>query len=154
MGKEVHMMQAVSYRHPKSNWTPERIGALSTLWDDGLSASQIASKLGEVSRNAVIGKVHRLGLAGRATTIRAPRAPRTPKPPFPRKPSKFRPFLIDFTPYDGPKIGVLDLKDTTCHWPLGDPLAAGFGFCGCEIQRGQVYCSHHAVKAYNFGRAA
>jgi GcrA cell cycle regulator len=120
-----------------------------------LSASQIASELGEVSRCAVIGKVHRLGLAGRSTRSRAPLAPRVPKPPrpiFARKPVKFHPFLIDFTPYDGPKIGVLDLKDTTCRWPLGDPLEAGFGFCGCDIQRGQLYCSQHAIKAYNFRR--
>ena len=150
-------VQPVSYRHPKSNWTDERIGALSALWADGLSASQIASELGEVSRCAVIGKVHRLGLAGRATVIRAPRAPRVPKPPklvLARKPAKFTPFVIDFTPYDGPKIGVLDLTDKKCRWPLGDPLKAGFGFCGCEIPRGQIYCSHHAVKAYNFRRSA
>ena len=52
------------------SWTDERVELLKKLWADGLSASQIASKLGEVTRNAVIGKVHRLGLAGRATTSR------------------------------------------------------------------------------------
>ena len=51
-------------------WTDERVELLKKLWADGLSASQIATKLGEVTRNAVIGKVHRLGLAGRATTSR------------------------------------------------------------------------------------
>ncbi|WP_342359751.1 GcrA family cell cycle regulator [Terrarubrum flagellatum] len=48
------------------SWTDERIELLKKLWTDGLSASQIASELGQVTRNAVIGKVHRLGLAGRA----------------------------------------------------------------------------------------
>ena len=52
------------------SWTDERVELLKKLWADGLSASQIATKLGEVTRNAVIGKVHRLGLAGRATTSR------------------------------------------------------------------------------------
>src|SRR4029453_6321983 len=57
-------------------WTDERVELLKKLWADGLSASQIASRLGGVTRNAVIGKVHRLGLAGRATTARS----RTPRP--------------------------------------------------------------------------
>ena len=51
-------------------WTDERVEQLKKLWSEGLSASQIASRLGEVTRNAVIGKVHRLGLAGRATVSR------------------------------------------------------------------------------------
>lgn len=66
------------------SWTDERIEHLKKLWTDGLSASQIASELGGVTRNAVIGKVHRLGLSGRAKTSSAPanRAPR--KAPQPR----------------------------------------------------------------------
>ena len=56
-------------------WTEERVELLKKLWSDGLSASQIAGRLGGITRNAVIGKVHRLGLAGRATTSRM-RAPR------------------------------------------------------------------------------
>src|SRR5208282_5540354 len=52
------------------SWTDERVELLKKLWSDGLSASQISANLGEVTRNAVIGKVHRLGLAGRATTSR------------------------------------------------------------------------------------
>ena len=68
------------------SWTDDRVEQLKKLWADGLSASQIASKLGEVTRNAVIGKVHRLGLAGRATTSRV----RTARPqiqycPLPRQ---------------------------------------------------------------------
>ncbi len=69
------------------SWTEERVELLKKLWTDGLSASQIASELGEVTRNAVIGKVHRLGLSGRAKTVRSA-APRTHKP---RRPSAPRP---------------------------------------------------------------
>ncbi|MGQ3674837.1 GcrA family cell cycle regulator [Xanthobacter sp. TB0139] len=59
------------------SWTDERVELLKKLWSEGLSASQIASELGEVTRNAVIGKVHRLGLSGRAKTVAAPARPRT-----------------------------------------------------------------------------
>lgn len=52
-------------------WTEERIAALKSLWEEGLSASQIAARLGGVTRNAVIGKVHRLGLSGRPSPLRA-----------------------------------------------------------------------------------
>src|SRR5258707_1053279 len=63
-------------------WTDERVELLKKLWTDGLSASQIAAELGGITRNAVIGKVHRLGLSGRAKspTSAAPR-PRKPRAP-------------------------------------------------------------------------
>src|SRR3954466_12453637 len=65
------------------NWSEDRVEQLKTLWTEGLSASQIARALGGVTRNAVIGKVHRLGLAGRAGPSRSerPRRPMTPKVP-------------------------------------------------------------------------
>ena len=68
-------ISSMPVRLPGSNpgWTPERIEALTCLWNDGLPANQIAAKLGQVTRNAVIGKVHRLGLPGRKTTSRSPR---------------------------------------------------------------------------------
>jgi GcrA cell cycle regulator len=61
-------------------WTEERVELLKKLWSDGLSASQIAAELGNVTRNAVIGKVHRLGLSGRAKSAAAPAAPRNAAP--------------------------------------------------------------------------
>ncbi len=61
-------------------WTDERVELLKKLWSDGLSASQIAAELGNVTRNAVIGKVHRLGLSGRAKSAAAPAAPRKAEP--------------------------------------------------------------------------
>jgi GcrA cell cycle regulator len=77
-------------------WTEERVEILKKLWADGLSASQIAGRLGGITRNAVIGKVHRLGLAGRATTsrMRAPRirhrAPHAPVRPTPAARVQYR----------------------------------------------------------------
>ena len=73
-------ISSICARAPAGNgpsWTPDRIETLTRLWNDGLAASVIAAKLGEVTRNAVIGKVHRLGLAGRNTTSRTPRLRRT-----------------------------------------------------------------------------
>src|SRR6202012_4301010 len=67
-----------------ANWSDDRVSTLSKLWIDGLSASQIANQLGGVTRNAVIGKVHRLGLSGRAKPAGSsiPRERRTnPLPP-------------------------------------------------------------------------
>ena len=77
-------------------WTEERVEILKKLWADGLSASQIAGRLGGITRNAVIGKVHRLGLAGRATTsrMRAPRirqrVPHAPMRPTPAARVQYR----------------------------------------------------------------
>src|SRR5215471_15563844 len=67
----------------QANWSDDRVEQLKTLWTEGLSASQIARALGGVTRNAVIGKVHRLGLAGRASPSRSdrPRLPMAPKAP-------------------------------------------------------------------------
>src|SRR5271154_5454753 len=69
-----------SQRRRPMGWTDERVEQLKSLWTEGLSASQIARALGGVTRNAVIGKVHRLGLAGRATPARIER-PRLPSAP-------------------------------------------------------------------------
>ena len=106
-----------------AQWSDDRVTTLSKLWPDGLSASQIARQLGGVTRNAVIGKVHRLGLSGRATpsrpgrvaAVRAPRTARPARPPaLPRTP---RPRIIGATPaplLEGP--GLVDcMADLGAH---------------------------------------
>src|SRR6186713_2052734 len=70
------------------NWTDERVEQLKKLWADGLSASQIASQLGGVTRNAVIGKVHRLNLSGRAKPASNAARPRKARPTSPHRPSR------------------------------------------------------------------
>jgi GcrA cell cycle regulator len=158
------------------SWTDERVELLKKLWADGLSASQIATKLGEVTRNAVIGKVHRLGLAGRATTSRIRTArPRSNIALFPARSAQvqYRTFgnaalkaapqpqerkaaaiiplraLPELEPAPEGVITLAELKETMCHWPIGDPMEEGFHFCGRRKSFGVPYCEHHAAIAYN-----
>ena len=142
-------------------WTDERVETLKKLWLDGLSASQIAKQLGGVTRNAVIGKVHRLGLSGRATpsqpqrpTFKAPRAPRPAiaAAPAPRRtietalPSHLpAPALIADEPGTAT---VLTLGAHMCKWPIGDPSSDSFTFCGRRSEREGPYCTEHARVAY------
>jgi GcrA cell cycle regulator len=144
-------------------WTDERVETLKKLWLDGLSASQIAKSLGGVTRNAVIGKVHRLGLSGRATpsqpartTFKAPRPARPAQPQAPRRvatpvasqapvPVAPRPIVYDEQPGSAT---VLTLGAHMCKWPIGDPSADTFTFCGKRIDGDGSYCVGHARVAY------
>ena len=147
-------------------WTDDRVATLSKLWAEGLTASQIATQLGGVSRNAVIGKVHRLGLSGRVkpkrktapstprTTARAPRkrtpvkrravakAPATPPP----APLKAKPLP------SGEYATILTITESLCKWPLGDPSSSDFRFCGRGTDTGEPYCKSHAQLAYQPSR--
>ena len=159
-------------------WTDERVDILKKLWSDGLSASQIAAEIGGVSRNAVIGKVHRLGLSGRgksgAPAAGAPRvrkAPtRTPTHPMSvQAPAAAQPHAAlapvalslvrseaapeTATPRDialppSERVTIMDLREYMCRWPLGDPTTAEFRFCGGRAITGLPYCPHHSQVAY------
>ena len=159
------------------NWTDERVELLRKLWAEGLSASQIAAQLGGVSRNAVIGKVHRLKLSsrGRAAPTQARQkktktaAPKAAKPASP--PSRPVPQTIGATAlkieYDeepaprpmaraddsvvvpiSRRLKLVELTDRTCKWPNGDPLNEDFHFCGTASKDGSPYCAYHARLAY------
>jgi GcrA cell cycle regulator len=144
-------------------WTDDRAQALRIYWREGLSATQIAKELGGVSRNAVIGKVHRLGLAGRARpsrpyTPRPPR-PRTFTPPAPRyvatAPIVVRPDLTPVPAEDGRRHTILTITTAVCAYPIGDPQAQDFTFCGRSVAypkgsrlSGCRYCLDHARLAY------
>ncbi|WP_293680755.1 GcrA family cell cycle regulator [uncultured Phenylobacterium sp.] len=144
-----------------SGWSDDRVTLLSKLWRDGLSASQIARQLGGVTRNAVIGKVHRLGLSGR----RAPSAPRTiaPRPMRPRPPRRaapsrlakaFRPDMaVAPAAPEGPGLvdNLIHLAAHACKWPIGDPKTPGFSFCGRRADG--RYCAAHAAQAVRPGTA-
>jgi len=151
-------------------WTDERVELLKKLWTEGLSASQIAGRLGGVTRNAVIGKVHRLGLSGRATSSRSssprprrthvPRANRTPslmfgtrgnvalKPTYEEElelsPAPLKELVIPLNE----RASILTLKESMCRWPIGDPAENEFHFCGRKPKFGSPYCEAHARKAY------
>ncbi|MGY6628048.1 MAG: GcrA family cell cycle regulator [Oceanicaulis sp.] len=155
-------------------WTEERVETLKKLWADGLSASQIAKQLGGVTRNAVIGKVHRLGLSGRAAPSRPVRRPvarpaaaRAPRPaaaaaPAPRvradaaaepvpapAPVQTLPAPVDAKRMaNGEYATVLTLREGMCKWPIGDPSDAEFRFCGRSTRPGGAYCEAHAQMAY------
>ncbi len=164
----------------KLSWTDERVELLKKLWSEGLSASQIAGRLGMgVTRNAVIGKVHRLNLSGRAQQPRstAPRAPRKQREPslpgrgngMPSMPTAggnaLKPMMrADIQPRQvalpepqpvrlvdlskGGRVTILHLTDKTCKWPIGDPGAEDFCFCGHSPRDGSPYCEYHARLAY------
>ncbi len=153
---------SICARAPAGNgpgWTDTRTERLKALWADGLSASEIADLLGETTRNAVIGKVHRLGLAGRATTSRQPRPRRTIGRrdraggvsmrklvfvrPRPVPPDRLPPAPAALM------LSVAQLADATCHWPIGDPRSLSFGFCGNRTAPGhQPYCDAHQVAGH------
>lgn len=146
------------------DWTDERVENLKKLWQDGLSASQIAKQLGGTTRNAVIGKVHRLGLSGRAQpskparpVFKAPRAPRaTTKPAAPRRiaepvvtnaVSEPIPEPVRYMDEAPGSATILTLGEHMCKWPIGDPAADGFTYCGRRQDDGP-YCGEHARVAY------
>jgi GcrA cell cycle regulator len=139
-------------------WTDERVELLKKLWLDGLSASQIAKQLGGVTRNAVIGKVHRLGLSGRAApsqparpAFKAPRPPRPAHVPAPRRaePTAQAPATPPpvFYVEEPGSATVLTLGAHMCKWPIGDPATDSFTFCGRRAGEGP-YCVEHARMAY------
>jgi GcrA cell cycle regulator len=139
-------------------WTDERVDLLKKLWLDGLSASQIAKQLGGVTRNAVIGKVHRLGLSGRAApsqpsrpVFKAPRAPRPTPAPAPRRVEAQTAVPVPQPVFYAEEPGsatVLTLGAHMCKWPIGDPASDGFSFCGRRTDAEGPYCVQHARVAY------
>jgi GcrA cell cycle regulator len=148
------------------SWTDERVELLKKLWSDGLSASQIAAELGGITRNAVIGKVHRLCLSGRAksTSTGAPR-PRKARPPSMLRIGRVairgntalahayeieeaEPALIENIIPIGQRRTLLELNEQTCRWPIGDPGSTEFFFCGGNSVTGLPYCAYHSRVAY------
>jgi GcrA cell cycle regulator len=99
-------------------WTDHRVDELKKLWNEGKTASQIADELGHVTRNAVIGKAHRLGLSSRPSPI------------------KRKTFVLPTT------------NERMCQWPIGDPGESGFHFCDHVASAGRPYCHEHCVQAY------
>ncbi len=138
-------------------WTDQRIANLKRLWADGLSASQIAAEIGGVTRNAVIGKVSRLGLSGRRqaaprrasvfkpqrTTPLRPATPRAPK----AAPEPMAEVILLEIPVAQRKT-LLQLNERNCRWPAGDPRDADFYFCGGDVAGEHVYCAYHCRVAY------
>ncbi|MDJ0611877.1 MAG: GcrA family cell cycle regulator [Kiloniellales bacterium] len=128
-------------------WTPERIEELTKLWDAGYTASHIGKLLG-VSKNAVVGKAHRLKLASRPSPIRSgPSVPRlrTPAP-------KVRRPALEVVAKPAPRPARTPRRRTAggpgCLWPIGDPGDPDFHFCGENAVPGKPYCEAHCARAY------
>ena len=185
------------------SWTDERVELLKKMWSEGQSASQIAKELGGVTRNAVIGKVHRLGLSNRAGGAAEPAKPEPkakpekvetkparpaepkveekpaptaaatakPEPAQPATPSPARRAIIpagqplppqpsanEIDPAalakvgevekHAKKLGLMELTERTCKWPIGDPATEDFWFCGLPSQSGKPYCEAHVGVAF------
>ena len=186
------------------SWTDDRVEILKKMWGEGQSASQIAKELGGVTRNAVIVKVHRLGLSNRTATAAPAAAPATAakpeakakpaakpaaaKPKAEPAPEAAEPEAVEAVPAVRPnlparakiipagqplppqpsaneispealakvsevekkskKIGLMDLTERTCKWPVGDPATDDFWFCGLPVQQGKPYCEAHVGVAF------
>jgi GcrA cell cycle regulator len=151
------------------DWTAEAIERLKALWAEGHSTAEIGRRMG-ISKNAVVGKAHRLNLPARPSPIRRdaqPRpapVPRAPRPVAPARaavpPPMLRaaPAVAPVAPPPAPAAPVLRafpapaarprLGSRTCCWPIGEPGTSAFRFCGAEPMAGKPYCAEHAALAY------
>lgn len=147
------------------SWTDERVMLLKKLWVEGKTAAEIAKLIGGgVTRNAVIGKAHRLKLSGRISPIQENTRPETTanRGSAVRKPQKqaiskmsprdiIAPVMAPVYQEDycyGEGVQLVELKDRMCRWPIGDPKESGFKFCGGPAAEGMSYCDHHCHAAY------
>ncbi len=126
------------------SWTDDRVDVLKKLWGEGKTAAEIAKELGGVTRNAVIGKAHRLKLSNRVSPIQQNKKPAPVKAPVEKKAKQ-----IIIEDNDREKLTLIELSAGMCRWPIGDPRdKANFGFCGGESMPSLPYCTEHAKVAY------
>ena len=115
---EAERMEMCSPQPAEPTWTSERIAQLTVLWQEGVTTAEIGRRIG-VSKNAVIGKVHRIGLVPR---------------------------IIKELP--APHRNVFEFTGPACMWPIGHPTDADFRFCGERPIAGKPYCERHVALAY------
>lgn len=148
-------------------WNEEQIARLRLLWDEGMSTSEIGRRLG-ISKNAVVGKAHRLSLPSRPSPIRRD-GPSRPRPSGPRRvtgptlPPLSAPSATELvrTIDAGPALPAVPLpslvrtaaaprqgRSHACCWPLGEPGTRSFRFCDADTMPGKPYCMEHAQVAY------
>ncbi len=145
-------------------WSDESIGRLRALWAEGLSTAEIGRRMG-VSKNAVVGKAHRLNLTARPSPIRRD-GEKTPRRRQPRRahgatlpalaaelvpmPAVEMPRLVE---RPAPVLRAVPIarssgRVTPCCWPIGEPGTRSFRFCDADSLGGKPYCAEHAEKAY------
>ena len=154
-------------------WNDETIVRLRALWNEGLSTAEIGRRMG-VSKNAVVGKAHRLGLPARPSPIRRDASGAAPRPPAPRRVvgptlpplAATLPTAEETRPLAKPPLPAASLAPQTaaapavrvvparagraaaCCWPIGEPGTKSFRFCDEEALPGKPYCGEHAQLAY------
>ena len=136
------------------SWTEEKVEKLKELWGKGNTASQIAEIIGGISRNAVIGKAHRLNLSAKIKARNSSNNQNFYRPNSEgnhiqrRRRSKFKSLLIekDFEPENPKQLEELDEK--SCKWPIGHPNESSFYFCGRTSLNNFAYCRLHLLFAF------
>ena len=137
------------------SWTEEKVAKLKELWGKGKTANQIAEIIGGISRNAVIGKAHRLNLSAKIKTRTATSNEnfensienKNIKSNRGRK-NRFKSLIIekDFEPENPKQLEELD--ENSCKWPIGHPNEKTFYFCGRTSLKDFSYCKLHLLYAY------
>ena len=135
-------------------WPEERVETLRALWQAGYSCSQIVAQLqGGLTRNAVISKLHRIGLSGASRSVRQP-ASAPAQPRGAKQPSSFRAPPVKAKTPQTPKPSpaatpvVKFASSGGCKWPLGDPQRDGFHFCNARKAEIGPYCEQHRAIAF------
>ena len=138
------------------SWTEEKVESLKKLWGSGKTASQIAEIIGGISRNAVIGKAHRLNLSAKIKTRSATSNQNFDSSTSEKniqtskkvRKSKFKSLIIekDFEPENPKQLEELD--ENSCKWPIGHPNEKSFYFCGRSSLKDFSYCKLHLLYAY------
>ena len=133
------------------SWTPRKVDKLKELWGKGSTAGQIASIIGDVTRNAVIGKAYRLNLTAKSIQKKnnfnqvSQHQENAPQPERKTRRSRFKSLLLDksFEP-ENPK-SLEELDDEICRWPIGHPNEPDFYFCGRKSMKDFSYCKLHVL---------
>tara|TARA_B100000902_G_scaffold24644_2_gene29670 strand:- start:5720 stop:6214 length:495 start_codon:yes stop_codon:yes gene_type:complete len=137
------------------SWNEEKVSKLKELWGKGNTASQIAEIIGGLSRNAVIGKAHRLNLSAKIKTRNSGKnqnyvnqSDKKIHNPTRGRKSKFKSLIIekDFEPENPKQLEELD--ENSCKWPIGHPNEKSFYFCGRSSLKDFSYCKLHLLYAY------
>ncbi len=153
-------------------WTEKMVEDLKIMWKQGLTTGEIGKRLG-VSKNSIVGKVHRLQLDARPSPIKkkdeeqenaAVAATAETKPAAVKAKTEKKTELREEIPAAAPQpvaekpavvrknvagdVKLTDLDNHTCRWPIGDPKDENFHFCGRKVRIGQTYCEEHAALAY------
>jgi GcrA cell cycle regulator len=139
------------------DWTTEQITELTRLWSEGLTTSEIGKRLG-ISKNAVVGKAHRLHLAARPSPIkrtgaRPPVFRTTVRLPGAQRPVRMRPATVPGEapaprPQREPQRWTGEVSNNICKWPIGHPGDEDFRFCTDKALVGKPYCAEHCAVAF------